>query len=125
MLIEVERQSDVCVLRLKGSLVTGTDPEYLQAKAAEIKSKNCNKVLADLRELLSIGSTGIGFLVGIYTSVTKSPGGRFVLVSPSRRVREVLDLTRLSTVIPLVEDIASGEAAMRGEGPAARSAGNE
>ncbi len=125
MLIEIERQNDVCVLRLAGSLVTGTDPEYLRIKTAEIKSKNCNKVLVDLRELLSIGSTGIGFLVGIYTSVTKSPGGRFVLVSPSRRVREVLDLTRLSTVIPLVSDIASGLAAMRGEGSTARSAGKQ
>src|ERR1035438_1896746 len=55
MLIELERQDDVCVLRLTGSLVTGTDPEYLRAKAAEIKSQSCNKLLADLRELLSIG----------------------------------------------------------------------
>ena len=122
MLIEIERQNGVCVLRIKGSLVAGTDPDYLRVKAAEIKSENCNKVLADLRELLSIGSTGIGFLVGIYTSVTKSPGGRFVLVSPSRRVREVLDITRLSTVLPSAPDIASGLAALRSEGPAARSA---
>jgi anti-sigma B factor antagonist len=125
MLIEIERQNGICILRIKGSLVAGTDPDYLRIKAAEIKSANCNKVLADLRELLSIGSTGIGFLVGIYTSVTKSPGGRFVLVSPSRRVREVLEITRLSTVIPLAPDIASGLAAMRGEGPAARSAGRK
>jgi stage II sporulation protein AA (anti-sigma F factor antagonist) len=123
MLIELDHQDDVCILRLKGRLVSGTDPDYLRAKAAEIKSHSCNKVLADLRELLFIGSTGIGFLVGIYTSVTKSPGGRFVLVAPSRRVREVLDITRLSTVIPLVSDIASGLDALRGEGSAARSAG--
>lgn len=125
MLIEIEGQNDVCVLRLAGSLVTGTDPDYLRIKAVEVKSTNCNKVLTDLRELVSIGSTGIGFLVGVYTSVTKNPDGRFVLVSPSRRVREVLDLTRLSTVIPMVSDMASGLAAMRGEGPATRSAGKK
>ena len=123
MLIEVERQDDVCVLRLEGRLVTGTDPAYLLAKTDEIKSQNCDKVLADLRELLSIGSTGIGFLVDIYASVTKSPGRRFVLVGPSRRVREVLDLTHLSSVIPVVSDFASGLAALRAEGPAAQSAG--
>jgi hypothetical protein len=36
---------------------------------------------------------------------------------------QVLDLTRLNTVIPLVADIASGLAALREEGPVARSAG--
>jgi anti-anti-sigma factor len=123
MLIELERQDDVCVLRLTGSLVTGIDPEYLKAKAAEIKSQNCTKLLADLRELLSIGSTGLGFLVGLYTSVTKSSGGRFVLVGANKRVGDVLVLTRLSSVIPMVADIASGLATLRGENPAARSAG--
>jgi anti-anti-sigma factor len=123
MLIELEYQDDVCILRIKGRLITGIDPDYLRARAAEIKSQSCNKVLADLRELLSIGSTGLGFLVGLYTSVTKSPGGRFVLVGASPRVREVLDLTRLNTVIPLVADIASGLAVLREEGPVARSAG--
>ena|ERR1035438_6509909 len=123
MLIELEHQDDVCILRLKGNLITGIDPEYLQAKAAAIKSQNCNKLLADLRELLSIGSTGLGFLVGLYTSVTKSSGGRFVLVGANRRVREVLVLTRLSSVIPMVADVASGLATLRGQGPAAQSVG--
>jgi anti-anti-sigma factor len=123
MVIELEHQDDVCILRLKGRLVTGADPEYLRAKATEIKSQNCKKVLADLRELLAIGSTGLGFLVGIFTSVTRNPGGRFVMVGASRRVRQILDLTRLSTVIPLVADMPSGLAALQGEGPAAQRAG--
>ena len=114
MRIEVERQDDVCVLRIEGRLVTGTDPIYLQTKMDEIKSQNCNKVLADLRELLSIGSTGIGFLVRIYTSVTTRPDGRFVAVGSNPRVREVFDLTHLSKVFPLVSDMASGLALLRG-----------
>jgi anti-anti-sigma factor len=125
MLIEVERQSDVCILRLEGRLVTGTDPKYLLTKTSEIKSLNCNKVLVDVRALLSIGSTGIGFLVGIYTSVTKSPGGRFVLVGCKRRVREVFDITRLSTIIPSLPDIESGLAALRDKGTASQSAGKK
>lgn len=121
MLIEIERQDDVCVLRLRGRLVTGTNPNYLRDKSDEVKSQNCKKVLADLRELLSIGSTGIGFLVSIYTSVTKNPGGRFVLVGPQPRVLEVFELTCLNSVIPLVTDIASGLAVLRDEGTAARA----
>ena len=45
----------------------------------------------DFREVISVGSTAIGFLVAIYSSVTKHPDGRFVLVGAQPRVREVLD----------------------------------
>jgi anti-anti-sigma factor len=114
MVIEIEQKDGICVLHLKGRLVAGIDFEFLHAKAEEIKKSNCAKVMADLREVPAMGSTGIGFLVGLYTSVTKIPDGRFVLVGAQPRVREVLELTRLSTIIPMAADMASGLAALRG-----------
>jgi anti-anti-sigma factor len=122
VLIGIDRQDDVCILCLKGRLVTGADPEHLQAKADEVKGRGLSKVLVDMRELSAIGSTGIGFVVGIYTSVIRNPAGRFVLVGANGRVREVLDLTRLSMVLPMAANFASGLAALNGEAPSARSA---
>lgn len=124
MLIEIEHGDEVCVLRLTGHFRSGDDPGYVRDKAAEIRSHDCNNMLVDLRELRSIGSMGIGFVVGIYINVTKrSGGGRFVLVGANQRVYEVLDLTRLNTIIPLAADLQSGLAALRGEGPTAGRAG--
>ena len=114
MLIEVNQIDDVCIMRFEGRFNTGFDAEYLRRKSDELKSLNCAKVLADFREVISVGSTAIGFLVAIYSSVTKNPHGRFVLVGPQPRVREVLDLTRLSSILPLAGDMASGMAALRG-----------
>ena len=114
MLIEVNQIDDVCVLRFEGRFVTGSDPEYLRGKSDELKNLGCAKVLADFREVISIGSTAIGFLVAVYSSVTKNPDGRFVLVGAQPRVREVLDLTRLSSILPMAGDMASGMAALRG-----------
>jgi anti-anti-sigma factor len=114
MLIELHQIDDVCVLRFEGRLSTGADPEYLRGKTEELKRLGCVKVLADFREVLSIGSTAIGFLVAVYSSVSKMPDGRFVLVGAQPRVLEVLDLTRLSTILPMAGDIASGMAALRG-----------
>jgi anti-anti-sigma factor len=126
MLIEIEHGDEVCVLRLTGHFRSGEDLGYVRDKADEIRSHNCKKMLADLRELQSIGSMGMGFVVGVYTSVTKrAGGGRFMLVGANQRVREVLDITRLSTIIPLAADLPSGLAALRGEGPAAHSEGKE
>jgi anti-anti-sigma factor len=110
MLIEIEHEDDVCILHLSGRFASGADPEYLRAKSDEIKSLNCAKVLADLRDVPSMGSTAIGFVVGIYSSVAKNPLGRFVMVGAGPRVREVFDLTRLSGVIPSASDVPSGMA---------------
>jgi anti-anti-sigma factor len=76
----------------------------------------CNKVLVDVQAVSYIGSMGIGFLVGLYTSVTKNPEGRFVLAGANARVRDVMRLTRLDTVIPQVADLTSGLVELRGEG---------
>jgi anti-anti-sigma factor len=108
MLIKIEREGDVCILSLSGRFASGDDPEYLRAKSDEIRGLNCLKVLADLREVPSMGSEAIGFVVGIYSSVTKNPGGRFVMVGAAPRVREVFDLTRLSGVIPSALDLSGG-----------------
>jgi anti-anti-sigma factor len=114
MLIEVRQNDEICLVHCEGRLVTA-DHEYLRAKKDEIKAANCKKVLADFSEVPAIGSAGIGFIVGIYTS-TKNSGGRFVLVGLRPRVREVLDITRVSTVIPLAADIASGLVTLCDEG---------
>src|ERR1700680_860203 len=114
MLIDIKLKDEICLVRCEGRLVTA-DHEYLQAKKDEIKGANCKKVLVDFSDVPDIGSAGIGFIVGIYTS-TKNSGGRFVLVGLRPRVREVLDITRVSTVIPLAADIASGMVTLCDEG---------
>ncbi|HUJ21872.1 MAG TPA: STAS domain-containing protein [Bryobacteraceae bacterium] len=122
MTIEFEHKDDVCFLRLKGRFITGGDAGYLKAKTDELKACGCRKVLADFRDVPYVDSTGIAFVVGVYTSVTRSLGGRFVVSTPNHRVREILDLTRLSTVIPIADDEASALEFLRAEASAAHNA---
>ncbi|MDP8982363.1 MAG: STAS domain-containing protein [Acidobacteriota bacterium] len=100
MTVDFEYAGDILVLRLRGRFATGQDTSYLRTKAEEIKASGKNKVLMDFSGVSYIDSTGIGFLIGIYTSVRKLPEGQFVMTCANQRVREVLDLTRLSKVIP-------------------------
>lgn len=115
MLIEIEHGDEVCVLRLGGHFRSGEDLDYVRDKLDDIKSHDCNKMLVDLRELQSIGSMGMGFVVGVYVCITKRTGGRFVLVGANPRVGAILDLTHLSTIIPLAADLLSGLTALRRE----------
>ena len=110
MLVEFEYRGDICVLRLEGRFATGQDSLYLHTKAEEIKNSGYAKVMVDFARVDYVDSTGIGFLIGIYTSILKNATGRFVLANLNRRVRDVLELTRLANVIPIypTEDTALG-----------------
>lgn len=108
MTIEIDHQGKVCVLKISGRMAAGADSEYLRTKMSEIKRLDCPKLLVDLRHLQFIGSTGLGFLVEMYTSTTRQPEGKFVLIAPTGRVLEVLSLTRLDTILPIAADFDAG-----------------
>jgi anti-sigma B factor antagonist len=107
--IETDKDGGICVVRISGTLRSGSDDVYVLEKSQEIKAMGCIRLILDIRELHSTGSSGIGLFVGLFTSLTRA-GGRMVLAGPSKVVREVLDLTRLSTVIPVLDDLAAARA---------------
>src|SRR5260370_41038850 len=80
MRIDIEQLGETCILHCRGRFVAGQDQEYMQSKINEVRKPDCSKVIADFREVRSIGSTGLTFLVDVYTSVAKKTGGSFVLV---------------------------------------------
>ena len=106
--VGIELHGRICILRCEGRFVSGPQIEYMQSKLNEVKRLRCTHVLADFQGVTSIGSMGIGFLMGIYTSIVSKTGGSFVLAGANPLVRTVLDLTHLDTVIPLAPDLASG-----------------
>lgn len=113
MLVELEKRGDICFLRLHGRFATGKDSTYLRSKTEEVKSSGCSRVLADFSQVEYLDSTGIGFLIELYTSLSKDQNGRFVLANLNRRVREVLELTRLANVMPIYPDEKSALEALR------------
>src|ERR1700685_4362323 len=121
MLVEFEFRGDICALHLQGRFATGQDSLYLHTKAEELKNSGYVKILVDFAAVDYIDSTGIGFLIGIYTSVTKSANGRFALVNTNRRVRDVLELTRLAQIIHLYPSEAAALEALGAGGKTSAS----
>ena len=115
MVIDIEQYEGVCVLRCKGPFVSGADLEYMRGKINQIEKLRCNRVLADFREVPCIGSMGLTFIVAVYNAVVKDSGGRFVVAGALPFVRKALDLTKLSSVVRLAADTASGLEALRGD----------
>jgi anti-sigma B factor antagonist len=111
MKVHFETAGDICTLRLEGRFATGQDSEYLRVKTEELKKAGCRHIIADFSKVSYIDSTGIGFLIAIYTSVLRDRG-EFVLSAPNRRVRDVLDLTKLSSILTLYENEAAARTAL-------------
>jgi len=118
MQIEIHSADDIYTLSLKGRLVAGTDPEEYSEQLSALKTMKPTKLLVDVSEVPSMGSMGVGILMNIYASIIKNPEGRFVLVGANSRVRQVLDVTRLSKIMSLAPDVATGLAILRSANPA-------
>ena len=110
MLVELLQQDEICILRFQGRFASGAQLEYLEDKLDEIRNLGVIKVLADFREVTAIGSTGLGFVVSIFASVTNRTCGRFVMTGFRPTVRKAFDITRLSEIVPIAPDMESAMA---------------
>ena len=110
--IEVQHEQGLCTLRISGRFATGADLDYLGAKLDQIRRSNTTRVLADFTEVVSMGSTGLSFVVALYRMLTRESTGRLVLAGASPLVLQALDLANLSKIIPLAKDVESGLAAL-------------
>ena len=113
MFIELLQQDEICLLRFHGRFASGAQLEYLEDKLDEIRNLGTIKVLADFREVTAIGSTGLGFVVSIFASVTNRPYGRFVMTGCNPAVRKAFDITRLSEIVPSAPDVDSAMAMLQ------------
>lgn len=100
---ERRRAGSVVVLELTGRLTMGPGSEDLEQKLRDLIANGERAVLLDCAGVPVIDSQGIKSLVQGVTSMEKR-GGKLKLLKISPRVREVLDLTRLLTVMETFDD---------------------
>lgn len=113
MQIRFEFKEAVCILRLEGRFATGGDWDYLNSKTGELVAAGCRNVIADFSSVPYIDSAGLGFVVQLYRRFTRERGGQFALLNPNPRVRQALDITRLTSVLPIFEGEQTALAAMK------------
>jgi anti-anti-sigma factor len=113
MRLESEVREGVCILRLQGRFVTGSDAALVSARQSLEEIGVANAVL-DLRAVPYIDSTGLAFVVELHKSLVRR-GGQLFLADANQRVREVLEMTRIGEIIPMFQEVEEAEAALHGE----------
>ncbi len=94
----------VAVIDLFGRLQLGEATSKLRDVVNELLRDGYKKQLLNMENVLHIDSSGIGELMGCYTSV-KGQGGELKLLHLNKNVRNLLEVTRLYTIFDAHDDL--------------------
>jgi anti-sigma B factor antagonist len=97
MQIEERVVNDVTILDLKGKITLGDGDEVLKDKINSLVLQNRRRILLNLAEVPYIDSAGLGEVVRTYTTVSRQ-GGQLKLVNLTKRITDLLSITKLLTV---------------------------
>ena len=91
------------IIKLEGKITIGSGDSQLREVIGNALNSGKNKVLLDMSGVTTIDSSGIGELVGSYTTVTNR-GGTLKLLHLPAKLNELLHVTQLITVFEVYEN---------------------
>jgi anti-anti-sigma factor len=110
MTIDIRQEADRVIVRLAGS-VQLLDAEELAAQADALLTGPARHIIFDLSALEFIGSAGLAALLRIHHAL-KGRDGSVRLVSPRPLIAELLRLTRVSELIPILASLETARQAV-------------
>ena len=103
--LSTRQVGDVSVMDVTGRITLGEGSSALRDALRELLGNNQKKILLNLGDVSYIDSSGIGELVSGFTTVTNS-GGEMKLLNLNKRVKDLLQITKLYTVFDVHDEEA-------------------
>ena len=97
----------VTVLDLSGRITLGEGSVQLRDAVRDLIAKGQKNILLNLGDVNYIDSSGLGELVSAYTTA-KNQCAAVKLLSLTKKVQDLLQLTKLYTVFDIYDDEAAG-----------------
>jgi anti-sigma B factor antagonist len=94
---------DVTVVDAAGRITLGEGASVFRDTIRDLAAKGDKKILVNLTDVSYIDSSGIGEMVSSFTTVTNH-GGQLKLLGLTKRVKDLLQITKLYTVFEVFED---------------------
>jgi len=94
---------DVIIIDLSGRITLGEGASQLRELIRATLADGHRKILLNLADISYIDSSGIGELVNAYTKV-RAQKGELKLLNLTKKVRDLLQITKLYTVFDIKED---------------------
>ncbi len=105
MQIEERAAGDVIILDLKGKMTLGEGDEILKDKINSLVLQGHKQLVLNLADVPYIDSAGLGEVVRTYTTV-KRQGGTMRLLNLTKRIEDLLAITKLLTVFETYDNEA-------------------
>ena len=93
----------VTVVDMSGRITLGEGSVVLRDSIRDLVAKGQKKILLNLGDVSYIDSSGIGELVSAYTTV-RNQGGELKLLNLTKKVHDLLQITKLYTVFDIKDD---------------------
>jgi len=103
MKIATREVSHVSILDIHGRIVLGHEIGDLRDAVRGLLAQGKKKIILNLSEVDYIDSSGVGELVGSFTTV-RNAGGELKLLNLTQKVQDILNVTKLYTVFDIKED---------------------
>ena len=105
MVLKSRRLDDVVIIDLSGRITMGEGTLILRDNIQKLLNAGDRKFLLNLSDVDYIDSSGLGELVTSFTTV-RNQGGELKLLNLTRRVQDLLQITKLLTVFEVFNDEA-------------------
>jgi anti-sigma B factor antagonist len=102
----------VTILDLSGRITLGEGSVQLRDGIRSLIAKGQKNILLNLEDVNYIDSSGLGELVSAFTTA-KNQGGQIKLLKLTKKVHDLLQLTKLYTVFDISDDEASAIASFK------------
>jgi anti-sigma B factor antagonist len=106
MTITERKSGDVTILDVEGKILLGEGDVQLKRKIDELIERKETKLLINLANVPYMDSGGLGEIVRSYTTV-KRAGGDLKLLNATKRISDLLTITKLITVFEIFEEEAA------------------
>jgi anti-sigma B factor antagonist len=106
MKITTRQVDGVTILDLSGRITLGEGSVLLRDAVRDLLAKGSKHILLNLGDVNYIDSSGIGELVSAYTTA-RNQGGELKLLNLTKKVHDLLQITKLYTVFDVKDDEAS------------------
>jgi len=106
MKVNTRQVDGVTILDLSGRITLGEGSVQLRDSIRDLLAKGSKQILLNLADVNYIDSSGIGELVSAYTTV-RNQGGELKLLNLTKKVHDLLQITKLYTVFDVKDDEAS------------------
>ena len=105
----------VTLVDLRGRITLGPETEAVRSKLRELLDADHPRIILNLAEVTYLDSVGLSTLIACYTSA-RNAGGDLKLLHLPRGVQQLLQITRLSTVFDIYEDLGKAVGSFQSEG---------